>query len=375
MKSLTLPPSALPITLFLVALLGSFPAAAAPYSDGSDYYGYGRYGDGYGASKSYQSYSRSYDTKRSDIVSHTLSHTGSDSASGNRYPYNSYRDGYGPYGSSPYGAYNTFDGYDGNGNWYSYQGAPSYPEGYSSGGYSSGYPGYADSGYLDGYYRGYVPPYYPPSSRSYSNTFTDNYNRQYNEHTNENIKVDKFIRYDDVGVVHLVSGDIYGGRRPYYISYDNYLDPYTYRYPYSGLSTGDTGYFAQPYYRQAAVQLPPSAIIPPLTRYGEQIDVVPPSITGRQSEGPSQGYMNQITDRGPLYASLKPYSPPNKSSLPPPSISSATFRFQALQNQDRLQNQESGQALRNPYDTSVYDGQPERDSAYVYPYMENQKRR
>ena len=407
--------------VLLAVLLASVPTVLADYrypyyyGSGNGYgYGSGYGGDGYGESgigRSYQSYSRTYDTSKSDISSHTISNNGNNQDAGYGYPpISPYGLGGGGYGSG-YGSGDYGMGGVGPGNWYSYQSLPSNYVGYGVNGRDG--PG----GYTNAYTNGYIPPYYPPYpslSRSSSNSFTDNYNRAYNEHTNENIKVDNYIRYDNLGVVHLTAGDIYGGRRPYYVTLDNNYDPYTSRYPYSGQSTSDRGYFAQPYYTNSAVGLPPQPAVqhapstpfssmqyqplsvPSIRRYSSSLQVASPSLTGRQTEGPSQGYQNQITDRGPLYAPMMPASGAiNAMSRPATGAGSSSAlgsessngsigsmrgsvsiasRGQLMDNQ--IDNQAGNQPMtRNPTDRSIYDGNADRDSLYVYPYQEGLGRR
>lgn len=338
------------LTALLSLLLLFIPAAAANhYFDRDNNYGnyYGSdYSSNLGRGRSYESFSRSYDTSKSDIASHTLSRSGSGQQTG--YPwYNSdyIADGYGAIG--PQGGYGYSD-------WYQHQPTISYP--------TESYP--------DGYYRGYIPPYNPGSARSYSDTITDQYNRQYNERTNENIKVDRYSRYDDVGLVHLVAGDYYGGRRPYFISYDNTYDPYVYRYPYAGATSGDRGYFAQPYYSTARVAPPEPIVMQPLTRYPERNQILQPTgYDARLEQGPSQAYINTITDRGPLYAPLTAPLTPLKQFTSPSQSSQSQPRLSL----DQLATKENSGPMRNPNDRSTYNREPERDSSYVQPYGTGRK--
>jgi len=330
-----------PLTALLSLLLLLVPAASANH----DFEG-GYYGSDLGRGRSYESYSRSYDTSKSDIASHTVSRSGSGTDSG----YPNYGGSYGGYGD---GGYNLYGGYGpgyGSGNWYQYM----------------PYNHYSIDSYQGGNYQGYIPPYYPTpiSSRSYSDTFTDNYNRQYNERTNENIKVDRYSRYDDLGLVYRVAGDYYGGSRPYFISYDSTNDPYANRYPYAGSTSGDRGYFAQPYYSTARIEPPAPTRPQALIRYAERSPISRPTgKDARLEQGPSQGYINTITDRGPLYAPLKPlasqFTSQPQTALPPEQFSKKEM--------------ESGAVIRNPQDRSVYNGEPERDSSYVQPYGTGRK--
>lgn len=349
------------LTALFSILLILIPAVSANHYFDRDAYYSSDYGSDLGRGRTYESFSRSYDTSKSDIASHTVSRSGSGAQTG--YPWYG-ADSSGGYGGISFGGNGPYGGYgynNGYGNWYQYQ--PTIP--------------YPTQSYPDGYFQGYIPPYNPSSSRSYSDTFTDNYNRQYNERTNENIKVDRYSRYDDVGLVHLVAGDYYGGRRPYFISYDSTSDPYVYRYPYAGSTSGDRGYFAQPYYSTARIETPTPRVSQPMTRYAERNNVVLPSgYDARLEQGPSQGYINTITDRGPLYAPLKPLA---SQLLTSPAIPLAlhsldSFSSKQLPNSlNPLSKQETGGSIRNTNDRSVYDGEPERDSSYVQPYGTGRK--
>lgn len=284
------------ISSILAALLLAMPLAIAAESD-YWYYGY-PYG---GSGRSYESYQRTYDTTRSDVASRNIFTTNTAATSGYGYPF--------PYSYS---------------GWYQFN------------------PGNPWNGYLGYPYTG--------ATNTYTNTYSDNYNRQYSEKTNEMIKVDKYIAYDNQGVVRVVDGDNYGSHHPYYYSVIS-QDAYNLRYPYAGLSYGDRGYYSQSYYSSTAptevvIKLPEysattTAQAQPLTVKCPPSSVYTTLQLVESGDGPSQTYGNSVTDRGPIYTTQRP----------------------AIEG-----NAESAGALRNPCDRSSYDSGSQRDTMYVVQY-------